>query len=81
MAKPVGFDQANTVLGPPPGRADEIDPLFIYRYNGQCVSCWRLSPEELEEVKRTGCIFVNVLSGETQPPILIWAGPLAAGLF
>lgn len=36
------------------------------------ISCWQLSPEELEEVNRTGVIYIGVMASEdyrTQPPI------------
>jgi hypothetical protein len=56
-------------------------PLPIYRQglsfeNGQrldpcVVSCWRLSPEEIAEVQRTGVVYFQAF-GTTHPPVSVW---------
>lgn len=34
------------------------------------ISCWELSPEDMEEVKRTGKIYMSV-AGQAVPPIAL----------
>jgi hypothetical protein len=36
------------------------------------VSCWRLSEEELEEIKRTGVVWLSVI-GTGTPPVCVFA--------
>ncbi|RBO89291.1 hypothetical protein DFR47_11619 [Pseudochrobactrum asaccharolyticum] len=55
----------------PPQGAENVDVLHTYT-NGSCsVFCLELSSDELAEVLRTGCVFLTVLSGQTQPPVFI----------
>lgn len=73
--EPSSFPEANAILGPPRGSTeDDVGSLFVWRglYDGKRVvlSCWRLSQEELEEVKRTGRVWVY-LWGESMPPALV----------
>jgi len=67
MAYPIVFDGCNKVYKAPPGR-DDVGDLAVYS-NGSCiVSCWQLTPEELEEVNRTGCVFMSSMSGDVLFP-------------
>lgn len=70
MGEPVEFAGANTLLGPPNG-AENIVAMHVFRNGTCCVSCWRLRPEEVAEVMRTGRVFVSVFAGPTQPPIFV----------
>lgn len=73
MAKPVYFPQANfTLLGP--AGTDVLD-LHCYRGQGNFVSCWELSDDELEEVIKTRRIFVGVQGAQTAPPIWVAKNP------
>ncbi|GEM_PF-1340874 len=70
MATAVNFTGSNMKLMPPDG-AENVEPLHTFT-NGVCsVSCWELSSEDLEQIARTGRIFVTVLSGRSQPPVFI----------
>lgn len=82
---PCSFDGADTVLGPPLGcpeampGVDEggVVSLSVQRLraaDGSCsvVSCWRPSAEEMEEVQRTGRIWMEVL-GESMAPVRLSA--------
>lgn len=72
MADPVGFDGANTVFRAPPGSTpEEYKDLQTYHGQGQIISCWRLTPEELEVVNRTGVIWVSMLTHAAPPPLLV----------
>jgi hypothetical protein len=72
---PTAFDEENGVLDGPQGTtSDEVGPLSVWRGrfdNGQpCViSCWRPTKEEMEEIQKTGRIWITIL-GRTMPPIL-----------
>jgi hypothetical protein len=70
MAETIRFHGANTRLLAPAG-VENVGELHTFT-NGCCsVSCWQLTPAEIDEVMRTGCVFVSVLSGRTQPPIFV----------
>lgn len=74
MAAPSHFKRANFVLGPPPGYDDVVVPLPVLRtLEGLSVSCWELTPEEKEEIARTGKVWVSVWSGLGHPPICVAA--------
>lgn len=49
------------------GQDDKGEPI---KYPA-IVSCWQLSPEELEEVQRTGIVWVNTL-GQTLAPFSVF---------
>ena len=78
MAKGIPFAEANLVLGAPTpedAAAGTVYALHVHRYQDldgqrQVLSKWELTPEELEEVKRTGVIWFNCW-GPTHPPIWI----------
>lgn len=76
MAVPAGFDEANLVLDKPEGTTyDQCEALQVLRAqygDGTPVvfSCWKLTPEELAEVNRTGRVWLAIY-GETMPPALI----------
>ena len=74
MASPVEFPEQNGTLGKPANMTDEeCSSLPVYRDGHQCISCWRLTPEEMAEIQKTHCVFIGVLSGESQPPIWVKA--------
>lgn len=71
MARGVGFEGANFVFEAPPGDNNCVDlETFIDAKNGAVISCWRLSDEELDEVKRTGVVWISVQSIPI-PPITV----------
>ncbi|MBS4056529.1 MAG: hypothetical protein KGZ82_04340 [Bacteroidales bacterium] len=72
--KPLKFKEHNQQLGPPQGMSeDECASLPVFTDGKQCISCWELSPEEIDKVKRTGRIWLSVMSGKTQPPVWLSA--------
>jgi hypothetical protein len=70
---PASFDAANCVLDKPPEMSyDQCDPLSVLRTktdggNPVCISCWKVTKEELEEIIRTGRVWLTVY-GFTMPP-------------
>ena len=74
MAEYKQFPEANFLFKAPEGSKD-VGNLEVFRItddfdNLQNVSCWAFSPEELEEIKRTGVFWISVL-GEIHPPIAV----------
>ena len=78
---PVAFDEANLVLDKPPGMSrEECEPLNVYQ--GEMpdggpvlISCWKLTREELEEINRTGRVWLLVYSSTTFPVALTGIKP------
>lgn len=61
--KPINFDGADILFGE---NQPEYMPLPAKRGNwpkgGEIHTCWELSPEELEEIQKTGVIWVSILT-------------------
>lgn len=72
---PVNFKLSNNTLQPSnKSYSDDIegvDPLPIWSNGEQCVSKWKLSWLERFRVLIFGHVWVSVLSGWTQPPIIV----------
>lgn len=68
------FDEENAVLDAPPGVSpEECEMLSVWRGVMQdgppvVISCWKPTPEEWEEMRRTGRIWI-IIQGYTMPPI------------
>ena len=72
QARPIAFDEMNATLERPAGMSEEeCGELPVFRDGQKCVSCWRLPPAQLEEVARTGVVWVGVCAGWSQPPIFV----------
>lgn len=76
MAFACAFDEDNMVLNPPDGVPLEICNVLpvcaTQSTNGLplLISCWKLTREELDEVNRTGRIWLEVM-GSAMPPVWI----------
>lgn len=74
MAKPIDFEHANMILKPAQGDEDHVSDLPVMRAaTGDAViyySLWMLSKEELEEMQRTGCVWLGVLTSR-HPPVKV----------
>lgn len=73
--KAIVTEHTNSVLMAPENQKDEVADLPIARVQFQdgtraVESCWELSKEEIEEVKRTGRVYF-VCMGDTHPPIVL----------
>lgn len=70
---PSSFDEANLVLDRPAGDGfKDCDPLNVLRCQDpvgrpMVISCWKLTQEELEEIQRTGRVWLSIW-GPTMPP-------------
>ena len=71
MAKPVGFEGANCVIQAPEGvPSEECCDLECFTAPGRIISCWRLSPEELNQITETGVVWLEV-QGDRTPPVVV----------
>lgn len=76
--EPIEFDESNSSLRLPEGATSEGAPPPLAAWQGSApmdvpvtISCWRLTREELEEIARTGVVWLTVM-GRNMPPV--WLG-------
>jgi len=64
MAKGVKFEGSNVELKPPIGlvanRMGHVENIPAHNDGTQIITCWRLSDEEMQEVMRTGVVWLSV---------------------
>ena len=73
--EPFKFPEANRNLVKPANMTDEeCHSLWVYTDGVDCISCWKLSWRERLNVLLHGKIWLDVLSGLTQPPVALLAG-------
>jgi hypothetical protein len=76
MAYPSSFDESNHVLSRPMSMTDEeCVPLSVLQTETEdghpvTVSCWKLTEEELQEINRTGRVWLMVC-GDSIPPVAV----------
>ena len=68
MAEPVGFEVANLLIS---GEVIGARDLPAFRSDYHLITCWRLTPEELEKVAQTGVVWLTVLG---QHPAMMISG-------
>lgn len=73
MGQPTAFPEANLILLPPEGSEDAVIEMPTCRLDGAIASCWRLSPDEIAEIQRTGVVWLSVWGRSTHPPVLVTA--------
>ena len=70
------FEQETRVLGPPPGQTEKDVhslPVAMVNWAGTTiavVSCWKPTKEEMEEIQRTGRVYLAVM-GPVMPPVVV----------
>ena len=73
---PSGFQEANTVLNPPYGvDLDDCEAINVFQGRSQdgiqvVISCWKITQKELEELKKTGRVWLWVW-GRPMPPVAL----------
>lgn len=70
MADPTHFHGANRTFKAPQG-SENVGDLDTFVNGHAIVSAWKLRPEELEDVIRTGTVFVSSMSGQVLFPMFI----------
>ncbi len=74
---PTQFDQANFTFTKPEGWTDEqCMSLPVFKGTDTegtpcIISCWRLSKEDLEDIQRTGVVWLNII-GHGMPPVSVF---------
>lgn len=79
MSVPCSFEGENLLGKPDSMSVDECEPLpvCVVTYpDGMMgmVSCWKLTHKELEEINKTGRIWLTIL-GSAHPPVIISGKP------
>lgn len=73
MANSVGFDGANFVFRAPENMTPEqCADLPAFVSDGQIISCWRLTPEEISTITKTGVVWLSI-TGMAMPPVALAA--------
>jgi Zn-finger protein len=68
---PVQFPEQNIVLSKPESMTDEeCSSLPVHTDGKVCISCWELTDEEISELQKTKKLWLQVYSGQSQPPVL-----------
>lgn len=72
MSEPVKWKEANKILvAPQDTTKEQVQDLHVFSNGNVCVSKWKLSEEAIKEIIDTGCIFLSVYSGNSQPPVFL----------
>lgn len=80
---PTTFEGQNFTFTKPANMTDEqcMDlPVYKGRDSDgypEIISCWKFSKEDLEEIQRTGYIYLNICSEEMPPVSLFTGNPFA----
>lgn len=69
MAEGIDIVGGNLTMKAPAGEEDRVQDLLVFAGRGSLVTAWRLSPEELENVQRTGIVYVSFWGG--MPPTFV----------
>jgi hypothetical protein len=70
MGTSVKFDGTNVVMKAPEGAENVVD-VHAFTNNVCCVTCWELTPDEIEEIVKTKRCYVSVFFGGGMPPIFV----------
>lgn len=66
--KPIEFEEQTNIAT---SNEPNVEPLPCCLLDGQVISCWELTPEEIEKVKETGRFYVSVASGKYIIPMFL----------
>jgi len=70
--KGVTFSEFTKLLGKPEGMTNkECLALPVYTDGKVCISKWKISDEEKKKINETGVMWLWVMSGATQPPVIL----------
>ena len=71
MGEPVKFEGSNHSFGPPPGLEEMVGHLPVFANGRSVVTAWKLDPEELAEIMRTGMVFCTMMTGMNAYPMYV----------
>lgn len=66
--KPIEFEEQTNIAT---SNEPNVEPLPCCLLDGQVISCWELTPEEIERVKETGKVYVSIASGKYIIPMFL----------
>lgn len=70
--EPLNFDKANVVFAANQPQYKPLPAEYRGGKSGEILTCWELSPEEIERVKETGKIWLSVLTfGQPLQPVYL----------
>lgn len=81
MAIACSFDESNLVLDKPPGMTyEECEALSVWRGQNSAdqpvvISCWKLTVEEFEEIRKTRRVWLMVYGDTMQPAVVCGKKP------
>lgn len=58
--KPIKFPEQNMVIAENQDEYQSLPAFFNVGVNAEVVSCWELSPEELETIAKTGKLWISM---------------------
>lgn len=70
MAEGISIKGGNLTMKAPEGEEDRVCDLLVFANRGAIVTAWKLTPDELESVKRTGVVYVSFW-GHGMPPTFV----------
>ena len=71
--RPIKFKEVNKELLKPAGMATSCGTLPVYNNGEVCISLWKASFRERIGILITGKLWLQVRSGNTQPPVSMGA--------
>lgn len=66
---PIRFKESNIVMLAPPGMENCVD-VHAHKSNGQVITCWKPTPEELVKINLGEPIWLGLV-GETMQPAFV----------
>lgn len=74
---PTSFEESNFTFTKPSSMTDEeCADLPVFKGHDAdgypvIISCWKFSKEDLEEIERSGCIYLQII-GNGMPPVSLY---------
>lgn len=68
--KPVRFKESTKVLSAPESMP-ECGELHVFNDGKDCISKWKPSFVERIKILFGGCVWLGIMSGDTQPPVFV----------
>lgn len=69
--EPLDFDESNLTLKPPTDMPNCMDlSVFYDKQQSTYISCWQVTKEDLEAIKKEGRIWLGII-GTAHPPVFL----------
>jgi hypothetical protein len=70
LTRAIDFEGTNVIMRAPAGR-DDVQDVHAFRNRACCVTCWKLDPDAIAEVARTGRVYLSVFMKGGMPPVFV----------